>query len=166
MSFKGVFRRDVTESSATESDLGTVGELRYETDGRTYRLVKAGAAVADGQLVQLDSVSGSTGYTVEGVHLRETPVFGVNQMGQSVAAAGYFFCLVKGTANVRSADFGTDVSCDLVDQIFLNSDDRLESVDTDAQSTILDLPAVGQCLVSRASDATAVQPIYIVGMGA
>lgn len=166
---KTIFRRDVTESSTTESDLGNVGELREETDGRVYRLVQAGASVADGGIVQLDSVSASTGVIVEPPHAELTPIYGANQMGQSVAANGYFFVLVKGTCSVRSADIGSDLSMAAgTPPVGLNSDNRLESISSVVATNSEQVQIYGQFIesVSRASDATTTGRFYIHGLGA
>jgi len=171
-----VFNGPVTQTYASTASnaLGAPGGTkRIETaDGREYRLVQAGATVADGALVRLDSVSGSTGTIVEQFAAAQShsPVFGAMQAGQSVAAAGYFWAMVKGTASIRSADIGSDESMISAINIALNTDARIASVRTAAATTTagIIMPKIGQFIesVSRASDATVTGAFYIVGMGA
>ncbi len=62
---KTIFRRALSETSATASDLGTPGEIRDDTKtGKKYRLVYLAASAVDGAVLQFHSASGTNGYTV------------------------------------------------------------------------------------------------------
>ena len=163
---EAVFRRGLTVTDTVESNLGTAGQQRIATDGRVYRLVKAGASVANLGLVVLDSVSASVGNIVEppAAFASGKAAYGANQAGTSVAAAGYFWCMVHGTASVRSADIGSDVSMNSHAMCILNSDGRIAQ-NLGVATTVIPNTVIGQFIqsVSRASDATVTAPVFVVG---
>lgn len=161
-----IFRRGVSETSTLVQDLGVLGDIRQEADGKMYRLVKAGAALANGQLVQLDSVSGTgtSPWMVEGAHASTVPVFGARQAG-SVAAAGFCFVQCQGPITLTGTYVGSDLSIGLNQALELNSDKRLESFHT--VTVDIDVPGCGQALMTRASDAasTVTFAMWLDGMG-
>jgi len=101
---KHLWRRDVTDTSTTASDIGTPGEIRRESDGSIYRLVYASASMEDGNVFQLHSTSGSDGYTGGNAWSLSVPVFGVNNTGASVAASAYFFAKIEGIGYVNPGE--------------------------------------------------------------
>lgn len=97
MPTKMIFRRDASITSLTASDLGTPGEYREDEVGSIYKMVYDGNnTVADGGLVQLDSVSGTDGFTVEQAYSTTLPAVGVNNTLGTWASGTYGFVLVKG----------------------------------------------------------------------
>lgn len=163
---KDIFRRHVTVTDTVESNLGVVGELRAEGTN-LYRLFQAGASIADGGLLQLDTVSASAGYIVEPAILPDQPIHAVNQCGTSVPDAGYFFGQVKGIMTVRSADINA-VSMALNAAVCLDSGatPKLGTV-VDAVTTVHPRIVQGQFIgaASRASDATDAARFYLVCQG-
>jgi len=61
---KIIFRRALSETSTTASDLGTPGEIRYDTAGNKYRLVYLVGSCIHGGVLQYNSLSGNDGYSV------------------------------------------------------------------------------------------------------
>ncbi len=100
---KVIFRRSLSETSTTASDLGTPGEIRADTAGNKYRLVYLAAAATHGQILQYDYGSGTDGYSVI-VNAQSkdiTPVAGVqNQAGTNLGTGVYCWAQYRGYGSV------------------------------------------------------------------
>jgi hypothetical protein len=95
----------VAQIGTTASDMQQPGALRRETDGKVYRLCKCGATIASvgaAAFVQLDSESGTDGYTVEKLTASTVPLFGINKTGAAIATGEYFWLQVGGACAVDS----------------------------------------------------------------
>lgn len=161
-----VFRRSVTTTSTTLSDLGEIGDKRFE-GGKTYRLVYAATTQASKALLALDSTDASlTSYTVQAVPASTTPVFGVNDTGGTLASGTYFWALVEGPFTADSTILGTDVDVVTESRLCLNSDKRIASVGTVASDH--NVAEVGVAIVAITSVASLMgsKVIYLKGAGA
>ncbi len=161
-----IFRRPVTDTSLTASDLGTPGEYRHESDGRMYQLVQAGSTVAAGAVLQLDAVSASVGYIVDQAVGSDFPLRGINNSGVSLASSAYFFALVRGSVAAASIAIGSDVTMATNVALQLNSDVKFAPHLSNATNSLA--PVVwGQNIgASRLSTATTTQAIFINAQGA
>ena len=98
-----VFRRSVTTTSTSVSDLGEVGDERFE-GGKYYRLVYTAAAqVDDGFLAWATADSSWASYQVVAA-TNTVPVAGVNDTGASIAASTYFWAMERGPLLVAAYD--------------------------------------------------------------
>jgi hypothetical protein len=103
---KVIFRRALSETSATASDLGTPGEVREDTAGNKYRLVYMAAAATHGQVLRYDYASGTDGYSVipNDQSKEVAAVAGVqNQAGTNLATGIYCWAQYKGYGSVSVA---------------------------------------------------------------
>lgn len=146
------FRRGVTTTSTTLSDLGEIGDERFE-GGKNYRLVYTVVSHIAKGIVALDS--GDASMTSWRVQVAESTgrTFGVNDTGASIASSTYFWAMVEGPWVADSTVLGTDVTITAEAPIMLNSDHRVATLVTLA-TTLNDHPVIGMSLVSIASDAT------------
>lgn len=161
-----VFRRAVTETSTTLSDLGEIGDKRFE-DGKTYRLVYTVATQADKAILALDSTDASlASYQVQVVPASDSPVFGLNATGASIAGSTYFWCQVEGPFTADSTVIGNLASVDAEKALTLDSDKKIAEISIATSDH--DVPILGQSLVSITSvDSTQGTPvIYLKCMGA
>ena len=154
-----------TYASTASNALGALGgALRVETavGGKSYRLVKAGASVAAGEILQLDTATANAGGTiVEGAKASTYPVYGICQ-AQSCAANGYFWAQVGGVATVASSYLDTDNVGAANNMVQLNSDFiRMASQGTATLKQ--NIRAFGQALNSWATDATHVVSVMLEG---
>lgn len=160
------FRRSVTETSTALSDLGEIGDERFE-DGKTYRLVYAATTQAAKSLLCLDSADATlVSYTVQAAPASNATVFGVNDTGGALASGTYFWCMVEGPYVANSTILGSDVDIATEEPIGLNSDKLLATIVT-ATSDHLTQPC-GFALVAITSTATTqgTPTVYIKGLGA
>lgn len=100
---KGIYRRALSETSTTASDLGTPGEIRQDTAGNMYRLVKIMGAATHGHVLQFDYGSGTDGYSVivNNQSKNKFVVAGVNnQAGTNLATGIYCWAQYKGYGSV------------------------------------------------------------------
>jgi hypothetical protein len=99
-----LYRRDVSVTSLTASDLGTPGD--YRTEGaKVYQLVYANVSLSHGAPYQYESAtSGTDGYKVGVVHNTTTKADGVYNAGTaSCAASTYFWGQVRGVGAVLAS---------------------------------------------------------------
>jgi hypothetical protein len=116
------FRRGVTTTSTTLSDLGEIGDKRFE-DGKTYRLVYAATTQADDAFLVLDSADAAiSSYQVQVAGNSTELVFGVNATGASLASGTYFWAQVEGPWAAGSAKFSTLGTTAAELPLVLNSD--------------------------------------------
>lgn len=100
-----VFRRGVTETDTTLSNLGEIGDVRFE-GGKQYRLVYTIASQADKAFLGWATADGNWGsYSVE-AGASTKPIVGYNATGASIAATTYFWALQDGSIAVLSGDLG------------------------------------------------------------
>lgn len=161
---EGLWRRYVTETSATLSDMGApLGEVREE-DGQRWKLCQAGAAIQNKQFVQLDSVSLSAGYIVEPAYATASPIVGINVAGQSCAENGYLWIKVRGTCTVGADQFGTDATIASAAYLWLNSDKRLAAFLTASGGTNAPIVAQnGPASINSGTSGTT-NTIYVMGL--
>lgn len=94
-----LYRRDVSETSLTASDLGTPGTVRREPNGKLYKLFKASASLSHGAPVAY-AAAATDGYTV-GANPGNRPSNGVYNVGTAnLAADAYFWGQVRGVGPV------------------------------------------------------------------
>jgi len=161
-----VFRRAVTETSTTLSNLGEIGDVRVE-DGKKYRLVYTGTSQAAKALLALDSGdSALASYLVQVAPASTSPVFGVNDTGASIASLTYFWALVEGPYAADSTIIGTDANLSAEQQIGLNSDKRIATITTVTSDHTVHV--FGQSIVSVTSVASdmGTKYVFIKGSGA
>jgi hypothetical protein len=143
-----VFRRSVTETSTTLSDLGEIGDKRFE-DGKTYRLVYTAVSQEDDAILALDSAdSALSSYQVQVAPASTSLVFGINATGATIATGSYFWAQVEGYWAAGSAVFDTDADVSAESPLVLNSDIKVGSV------LATDLQPFGTSLVSVTSVST------------
>jgi hypothetical protein len=119
----------ITQIGSTASDFQQPGAFRRETDGKSYRLCKAGVSLGtDGAscMLQLDSVSGTDGYTVESMVASTTPLFGINATGATVAAGEYFWAQVGGPITITS-NYTTNVALAVNAGVYMQANFRMSS---------------------------------------
>jgi hypothetical protein len=93
MAMKQIHRRALSETSATASDLGTPGELRYDSDGNIYRLFRSLATLSHGASFHRATATASTasyGVNVAANSLNK-PAGVHNQWTASISASDIFF---------------------------------------------------------------------------
>lgn len=162
-----VFRRSVTTTSTTLSDLGEIGDRRVE-GAKTYRLVYTVATQAAKALLALDSADASlSSFQVQVQPSQYEPMWGVNDTGASIAGSTYFWSLVEGPYVVDSTVLTTLAAVAAESPLFIDADDALGSLTTVA-SLGGPFPIVGQSLVSIVSVATTqgTPTVLIKGIGA
>ncbi len=95
---KSIFRRTLSETSATAADLGTPGETREDSKtGSKHRLVYLAGAVTSGHVLQFDSLSGGDGYTVVSQYSNNVKGAGVqNQAGSNLGSGIYCWAQYAG----------------------------------------------------------------------
>jgi len=108
---KHVFLGAVSDTSTDVNDLGgTGGEIRQEGNN-TFRLCYALETLAGGMPVQLDTSSGTDGFSVERPTNTTIPAFAVyNQLGTTTLTTGVYFwgqqkgigMVLNGAATVNS----------------------------------------------------------------
>jgi hypothetical protein len=152
---------DLTSHSTDVTQFGQPGEIYRDTNGKEYRLVKCGASIpssGNGCILQLDSVSGTDGYTVEPAHASSVPVFGFNKTGASISAGEYFWAQVKGPVALDSGMLGAA----LADQkpIGLNSAKKIVTL---ASNAAVDVHAFGHTIGSIASNGSGT--VYVACRG-
>jgi hypothetical protein len=141
-----------------------LGELRTDVNGNVYKLCQAGTTVNSKSWLQLDQVSLSAGYIVEPAYASASPIVGINATGGGVASTGYFWALVRGTATVGIAQYGTDATIASNCFLYLNSDLRAAAYLTAAAGTNAAIVAQNgnQSINSGASGTTGY--VYIMGV--
>ena len=158
------FKGGVTDTSTTLTNMGEVGDKRFE-DGKTYRLVYCATTQADDAFLVLDSVDAAlASYTVQAATASTQAVFGVNNTG-SLASGTYFWALCEGKWSAGSAKFSTLATIAAELPLVLNSDLTMGS--TLASNT----QPFGTTLVSVSSltsvtSATTTFDVYVKGIGA
>ena len=88
---KTIFKSALSVSSTAVSDLGTIGEVRQDTAGNQYRLVKMAASAIYGHIMVYDSLSGNS-YIVsrnDQTVVRGAGVYNQISSPTSIAAAAY-----------------------------------------------------------------------------
>ena len=161
-----VFRRSVTETSTALSNLGEIGDRRFE-DGKTYRLVYAATTQAAKALLVLDSTDASlASYTVQAAPASEATVYGVNDTGGVLASGTYFWCMVEGPYVANSTILGSEVDIVAEEPIGLNSDKLLATLVTATSDHATQ--ACGFALVAITSTASTqgTPTVVIKGFGA
>ena len=161
-----VFRRGVTTTSTSVTDLGEVGDYRIEGD-KKYRLVYTVATQAAKAILQIDSTDASlASYQVQSVAASSSTVFGVNDTGASIAGSTYFWALVQGPWVADSTVLGTDTDLVAEHAIGLNSDKRIGKILTVTSDH--DTHIWGQAIVAVTSVASLMgnKTILIKCMGA
>lgn len=148
-----VFRRSVTTTSTTLSDIGEIGDERFE-GGKRYRLVYTAVSQAAKAFVALDSGDASlTSWQVQVTPSSTIPTFGVNDTGASIASGTYFWAMVEGPYVVDSTVLGSDADITTEAPLMLNSDVRIATL-IGVATTAYPLPTIGQALVSITSVAS------------
>ena len=153
---------DISSVSTEYTKMGNPGELYKDVDGKTYKLCLAGASIASvgsPTILQLDSVSGSTGYTVEPCAASTTPVYGFNKTGASVAAGSYFYAQVGGICSLESANCGAAIAAN--QPVVVNGSRLVIAIPTVTSDHVGQ--AFGQAMV--AIDSTSGGYIYLDCMG-
>lgn len=107
-------RRDVSVTDTIESNVGILGDIRYEVGtagGGWYQCVQAGTTLSEGQPYQANSLSVATGndaYSVGVNHLLSAPANGVyNAQTLSIAASAFFWGQYAGKGVVLNDDGAT-----------------------------------------------------------
>lgn len=101
-----VYKTDVTASSTALADLGaglSTGHIRWEPDGRAYRLLITGdASILHGELVTLDAAESSA----TEMHAQRGAVgavcLGANNTGGTLADNTYFWALCHGIGTAQA----------------------------------------------------------------
>jgi hypothetical protein len=144
------FRRPVTETSTTLSDIGELGDVRFE-DGKHYRLFYTAASIADGNYFTLQtSASGAAGYAVVDAAIASTApniVMGKNETGGDLAAGSYFWGLQKGPITISSGELGAALGA--ANFFYLDSAEEYRPV---VSTTVWEYPVLGYTSVSMATD--------------
>ena len=142
------FRRGATTTSTTLSDLGEIGDKRFE-DGKTYRLVYAATTQANQALLYLDSADASlASYQVQAVDASTDAVWCVNATGASLASGTYFWGQVEGPWAATYAAFSTKADNAAESPIFLDADTVMGT------GLVSGRESFGHTLVSLTSKAT------------
>lgn len=161
-----VFRRGVTDTSTTLSDLGEIGDKRFE-DGKTYRLVYCATTQANDAILYLDSVDTSlASYQVQVAVTDEDYPFCVNDTGATIASGTYFWGQAEGPWAAEYTAFSTKADIATENPLYMDADGKLGTTIA-SDST----PAVGQSIVSLTSVATNLDDagpytVYIKMLGA
>lgn len=159
---KMIHRGAITDTSTVAGYLGATGDYRVE-GGKLYQLCLSGTTIASvgvNTWLQLDSVAGSTGYTVEELAATTCPVYAVNNSGAAIATATYFWALRRGIYACDSLHVNTTtVAANSL--VVLNSDSVVVALATTV-STHVPLYRIGH---TCAALATTGGPIYFVGYG-
>lgn len=95
-------RRAVTETSLTSSDLGKIGSIRVEPNGKIYKLVQTVAGIsADGLMCV--AAAGGSGLVIVSSAGASASGIGMNTTGGSLAASTYFWMQIAGEASGTSS---------------------------------------------------------------
>jgi hypothetical protein len=162
---KKVFKTGVTTTSTTLTNMGEIGEERWE-GGKKYRLVYTVASKTDKAILALDSTdSALASYTVQYVPASTSPVFGVNDTGGPIPALTYFWCMVEGPHVTNSGFLDSDAAIATESLLMLNSDKRWSQITT--VTSLADRPEVGQAILAITSvpSTQGTPTIWVKGMG-
>ena len=161
-----VFRRAVTETSTTLSDLGEIGDYRRE-GAKAYRLVYAATTQASKALLCLDSTDTAlASYTVQAAPASTAPVYGVNNTGATLASGTYFWCMVEGPYVVDSTILGSDVDIVTEEAIGLNSDKLLATLVTATSDHITQPCGFAIVAITSTASTQGTPTVLIKGLGA
>ena len=161
-----VFRRGVTDTSTTLSDLGEIGDKRFE-DGKTYRLVYAATTQIAKAILALDSTDASlASYTVQAVPASNATVYGVNDTGGTLASGTYFWCMAEGPYVVNSTILGSDVDIATEEPLGLNSDKRLATIVTATSDHLTQACGFALIAITSTASTQGTPTVLIKGLGA
>lgn len=160
-----VFRRGVTTTSTTLSDIGEVGDERTIGPKR-YRLVYTVATQAAKAILALDSTDAAlASFQVQVAPASTSPVFGVNDTGATVAGSTYLWALVEGPFVADSTVLGNVASVAAEAILALDSTMKLGQFTTVASDQ--NRHQLGHSITSWTSvDSTQGTPtVWLKGMG-
>lgn len=157
------YRRGITTTSTTLSDLGEIGDFR-RVGNKSYKLCYAKASQASKALLMLESTDTTlSSFILQSMVASTDTVYGANDTGASLATGTYFWALVEGPFVVDSTNVDTDADIAVQAELYLNSDKS--RMCTTIVSTAISL---GHSLAAITSVESLVgtPTVYLKGLGA